>query len=308
MCGPLPVDRFIVLRSLYLGLVFLPRMSGNLFGAPSPCIEALTNAKSDSDNILTRGEFQEAWTFLADRWCSATTSEADDDLFNGLCCSCMEYDVGRFDAWCCMKVTFADSCVGVRLPDAMYPLEYAKSLCDRIENRIRELHCMGDDSLPPEMPPPSESTRPTVSPMSSPPRNNQTRTSNESENGFMNKLGEAMILALCAFILILLIGGICAWMSNRNSNGSNDDESRGSATKSMQSGYARAAPKSEQPENFDDVRKGDQTKDKLSEGASPRRSRVERFNDTPDNKGGIAQAENQQDPPVDMQVESQFFL
>lgn len=280
----------------------------------SPCANELTNSNAGRDNILTREEFYVAWTSLANHWCSATTSVADDTLFDELCCSCMDYDVGQFDAWCCMKVTFADSWVGIRMPDDMYPGEYAESLCDRIENRIRELHCTGDVSLSPEAPQPSESTpRPAVSPMPSA-GDNQTISSEQSDSGFMNKLGEAMILALCIFLLMLLIGILYARISSRHHSGNDDDElSRRSETKSAQSNYARDAPgsESESPEKFDynDFREGHPAEDyHFEEEVRARQSRVERLDDIPDNQGGFVQGATQEDLSADSEVEPRFFL
>lgn len=120
----------------------------------------------------------------------------------------MEYDIGRFDVLCCTKVTFADSWVGVRLPGEVYPEEYTGSLCNRMEESIRKLHCSEEGILPLlKTPLPAESSQPTVSPTPVSTGNNEIKSSDGNDHWLIslsksNKLGEGLIFALCSFLLI----------------------------------------------------------------------------------------------------------
>ncbi|GAX11773.1 hypothetical protein FisN_7Lh155 [Fistulifera solaris] len=193
-------DRSYVFRSLYLGIMVLLLCSeGSILGASSHCVKSLQNANTDQDNILTRDEFNTVWTSLTNRWCSETSNEADDALFEDLSCWCMTFDVGKFDLWCCTKVTFADSWAGIRMPDDLYPREYAESLCGRIEERIKQSSC--NDNVRPNTPPPQPSTGPTVSPV--PVSNEKNPIITSHEDGFMSQLGESFLLALCAFLFVV---------------------------------------------------------------------------------------------------------
>ncbi|GAX20840.1 hypothetical protein FisN_7Hh155 [Fistulifera solaris] len=299
--------RFYVLRSLYFGIMaFLPYVKGSILGASSHCFKALQNANTNQDKILTRDEFSTVWSSLTKRWCSEVSSEVDDALFEQLSCWCMTFDVGKFDAWCCTKVTFADSWAGVRMPDDMYPREYVESLCDQIEQRIKELNCT--DSALFNTPPPSPSTGPTVSPVLVSNKENPMRASHE--DGFLSKLGESLLLALCAFLFVALVGGIYMWRSKRYWNLNDENESM--ATKPVQSGNSKHSVESELSEQrvLDDAGHNDlmKTKHHLLEQVSPKRSRAECSDEMCCNKEQFVEERKRTDQSATSDVDPPFFI
>jgi hypothetical protein len=287
-------------------MVLSPSVNGSILGASSHCLKAVQNANTDQDNILIRDEFNTVWSSLTNRWCSETSSEGNHALFEELSCWCMTFDVGKFDAWCCTKVTFTNSWAGVRVPDDMYPRDYAESLCDRIEQRIKESNCT--DSVLPNTPPPSPSTGPTVSPVLVSIKENPMETSHD--DGFMSQLGESLLLVLCAFLFVVLMGGIYLWRSQRYWNLNDENESM--ETKPVPSGDSRHSVKSELSERRvpDDAGRSDlmKTKHHLLEQASPIRSRTERSDEKCYNNKQFVEERKRTDQSATSDVDPPFFI
>ncbi len=154
------------------------------------------------------------------------------------------------------------------------------------------------------------STGPTVSPV--PPSNGVDPISTSREDGFMSKLGESLLMALCAFLFVVLMGGIHMWRSKWCWNLNDENESM--ATKPVQSRNSRhsVTAESELSDQFvrDDSGRSDPMKNNqhLLEQASPRRPPAERSDEKCYSKEQFVQERKLTDLPATSDVEPPFFI